>query len=544
MQNPNENWQVEVKGEIYETTFAELTVWIAENSLLPEDRVRRGNLRWLDAGKVPPLRPFFDAKANGTEPPIVQVNVTDAMPEHEEASVAQTQNIPVVPEESPEQSYEDPVVEDEQRVPESGSGIDQSICNVHPELQSFYACEACLHGFCKSCPQSFGSNVKICPYCGGMCKPFKEVNENAADEARIRKDISEGFGFGDFASAFGYPFRFKSSLFGGGLIVAILGYGQSAASMGSFFLIAAAIICFVLSSAIVFGMVSNTLDNFAKGDVESNFLAGLEDFSAWDTIIHPFLLFLGVYISSFGLATALILGMVWYAFNTITSQVNSQATQIAALTKESDQSSAHVEQIRQKFVRQNQGRTDVVVGADGLTDGQRRTIQEEAEFQQVNDIAKNYKKAQLESTIGKTPETQQAEMRAMLTQFAKVAGVFVILIGLAMLWGFFYFPAACAVAGYTKSFGAAINPLVGLDTIKHLGLDYFKILVMTFMLSIVNAVIGGILALVLSPFNLPGLGNLPANFAASFVGFYFWIVFAVMLGYALYKNSDKLKLYR
>lgn len=533
-------WQVDVNGEIYDTTFVELTEWIAESSLLQDDKVRRGNLRWLQAGRVPPLRPFFDAKENGTEPPIVQVNVTDAATanDSEIPVAASTQNIPVETTAEPQQEDQDAAVEP------VAEQIDNSVCNVHPELRSEFQCEACTHGFCKTCPESFGSSVRICPYCGGMCRPKKDLDASSAVEARIQQDISDGFSFGDLGTAIGYPFKYKSPLIFGGLIVGVLGYGQSAASMGSFFLIAAALICFVLSSAFVFGMVSHTLNNFAKGDIDSNFLAGLDDFSAWDNVIHPFLLFVGVYVSSFGLATALIVGMVWYTFNSITGQINSQATQISALTKESAQSATHVETVRQKFLKQNRGRTDIVVGADGLTDGQRNSMAEEAEFQQVNDIANNYRKSQLESTIGKTPETQRAEMQAMLSRFAKVAGVFVLLIGAAMIWGFFYFPAACAVAGYTKSFAAAINPLVGLDTIKHLGLDYFKILVMTLILSIINAMIGGVFAFILSPFDMPAFGNLPAKFAASFVGFYFWVVFSVMLGLALYKNSDKLKLYR
>ena len=35
-----------------------------------------------------------------------------------------------------------------------------------------------------------------------------------------------------------------------------------------------------------------------------------------------------------------------------------------------------------------------------------------------------------------------------------------------LLWAFFYFPAACAVAGYTRNFGSTLNPRVGIDTIK------------------------------------------------------------------------------
>jgi hypothetical protein len=60
-----ETWQVEVEGKIYETDFAGLTQWIAESSLLPDDKVRRGDLRWVEARMVPALNPYF-----GGEPPL------------------------------------------------------------------------------------------------------------------------------------------------------------------------------------------------------------------------------------------------------------------------------------------------------------------------------------------------------------------------------------------------------------------------------------------------------------------------------------------
>src|SRR4051812_17354294 len=74
--NSNEFWQVEVNGQVYEADFSELAQWITEGALLPEDKVRRGNLRWIEARKVPPLLPFFNAKATGTPPPPVVMSTT------------------------------------------------------------------------------------------------------------------------------------------------------------------------------------------------------------------------------------------------------------------------------------------------------------------------------------------------------------------------------------------------------------------------------------------------------------------------------------
>ncbi len=60
-----ETWEVEVGGQIYHAVYSELPDWIAEGSLQPGDLVRKGNLRWIEAGKVPGLMPLFNARAAG-----------------------------------------------------------------------------------------------------------------------------------------------------------------------------------------------------------------------------------------------------------------------------------------------------------------------------------------------------------------------------------------------------------------------------------------------------------------------------------------------
>ena len=70
-QHPNnESWQVDVGGQVYSATFAELGEWIGDGALQPEDMVRKGNLRCIKARKVPGLVPFFNAKAKGEPMPV------------------------------------------------------------------------------------------------------------------------------------------------------------------------------------------------------------------------------------------------------------------------------------------------------------------------------------------------------------------------------------------------------------------------------------------------------------------------------------------
>lgn len=550
MQNPEEIWQAEVNGEIYETTFGDLTNWIADNSLLESDKVRRGNLRWLEAGKVPPLREFFNAKANGTEPPYVYVSTNPTVSSPINQAVDQQVN-------SPQNFSENQVVENTTfaQPPENFAPTeeplmvdeflpDTTICNIHPELPSKFICQACSHAFCNECPQSFGSNVKICPYCGAMCKEVGAFQAEQQKEFRYRQDISGGFGFGDFGKALAFPFKFKSSLFFGGLLFAILSLGQKSAAMGGMILVVGALFCFMFANALTFGVLGNTIDNFSQGMTDRNFLPSFDDFSLWDDVVHPFFLSIAVWISSFGLLVALIVGMVWFSWNTFASQMTQAENMPMSEANEQVEAKKHVEALLDKYKKQNAVRQAEALGEDGLTEGQRSNIEEEAEFQRLNELANNQRQNQLESTFGKMPEDEQAAKTALIWQFIKVAGVFLIFAGLALLWGLFYFPAACAVAGYTRSFVATLNPLIGLDTIKHLGLDYFKILLMCLLISIMSAFIGAFLAMVFSPFDMPMVGNIPAQFIGGFVTFYFSVVFAVTLGYALYKNSEKLKLYR
>src|SRR5688572_20351360 len=86
--NPNEIWQVEVGGQVYEAAFRELGDWIGEGSLHPDDKVRKGNLRWIEAKRVPNLVPFFNAKAQGLPMPVM---FTTAEPD-----VATPADVPVI----------------------------------------------------------------------------------------------------------------------------------------------------------------------------------------------------------------------------------------------------------------------------------------------------------------------------------------------------------------------------------------------------------------------------------------------------------------
>ena len=158
-------------------------------------------------------------------------------------------------------------------------------------------------------------------------------------------------------------------------------------------------------------------------------------------------------------------------------------------------------------------------------------------------MIQDQRKAQLESVLGKTPETKAKEQSEFLKQVIGYGALFLVIGGLCLLWGLFYFPAACAVAGYTQSFGATLNPTVGLDTIRRLGVDYFKILLMALAIAVMSGFISGVIGAALSAFDMPGVGNVPARAIGSLFTFYFSVVFSCVIGFALYKGADRLKLF-
>ncbi len=552
MENPKEIWQVKVNGEVYDTDFEELTSWVFEHSVMETDEVRRGDLRWLEAGKVPMLREFFNAGNTSAEQ--LQVNVTtnegvdilDAGLE-QQTEISQTQSDNIITQNSNEDFAQDvlEVGEKQEFTNEIGQEIDINYCTVHPDEPSKVLCSVCFHPFCGECPTTYGT-VKTCPYCGGICEPIKKVEEKNKREVQFNLDFAKNFGLVDFGKALAYPFKYKTSLIFGSLMFAVFSLGQGAANMGSMFLIVGALICFMFANSLVFGVLANTIENFAKGYTDKNFMPSFDDFNVWDDIVHPFFLSVGIWVSSFGLFIALIAGGFWFSWNTISGEISNsaQSSSVTVTPQSSIEAIDYVKQITEKFRKQNDGRLNLEIGEDGLTESQRATVDKEAEFRRINDLAKNYRKDQLENTIGKTTETKDKEINQIANGFMQNAGLILIFAGIALVWGLFYFPAACAVAGYTRSFTATVNPLIGLDTIKHLGFDYLKLVLMFIVLILFSTIVGGVLSSLLSPLDLPILGNLPAKFIGSIVTFYISVVFAVLLGYVVYKNSKKLQIFR
>lgn len=540
--NPTENhevWQVDVGGQIYEASFDEMTQWVFEGSLLPQDMVRRGNLRWIEARKVPALTRFFNAKEKG-EPAPVFSNTTNVGPSGNSPAQTFVNTPPAVP--TPVVFGAQPAVNAAAAAtppPPAAFTEIPKICSLHDDREASYACETCGSGFCGACPKSFGGTVKICPLCGAMCRSVKELAKTTAAAVQFDTATQQGFGIGDFFTALGYPLRFKSSYFLGGIMFMLFTLGQSAGAMGGLMVGAGALICGMLSNMMTFGVLANVVENFAQGKIGDDFMPRFDDFSIWDDVLHPFFLSIAVYLVSFGLLIAIVVGSIVWGISEMKSNIATlpAADQTRLVTDPNS-----VIRKNPAFDKQNglYGDGDV---PDEKAIANSQNFDEEKYFEDLNRTINETRKAELESTIGKAPDTVRAE-RAQMVQSFMGAPALLLLILAGFFWGIFYFPAACCVAGYTRSFVATINPLIGLETIKILGFDYIKIWFMSIALSVIWLVASIIIGIVLLPFEMPLFGNLAANAIGSWIVFYFAISFSVILGLALYKNSHRLKLFR
>jgi hypothetical protein len=301
--------------------------------------------------------------------------------------------------------------------------------------------------------------------------------------SRFENSAVESFDSPDIGKAFAYPIKFKKSLVIGATALTLLTFGQSVLSLvaSTYF---AVLIYLILANTLVFNCLIRTAQNFLQGRTESDFLPNINKFSLWDDVIHPFFLSLAVYFISFGLLIVLIMGAVSYAAD----------------------AENKIEADKQKIL-------SVV-----LPSSQTNTIQ--------------------------NTDSESLSFRQKTGTVMRLSLVFSVPIFLALLWAIFYFPVSCAVAVYNRNYIAILNPFVAFDTVKRLGFDYWKIVGLFFV--ILTSLIGlsVFLEAAFSPFELPLLGNLPVKIIVSCFAFYLSIVFAVVLGITLFKNSARLKFRR
>src|SRR6185503_16066751 len=156
-----EVWRVSTVEGIFESDLETLKQWIVEGCVLPTDKVSKGNLSWIDAGRVPKLKAAFSGEITPapTQNPSFETFV-ESNPEFTSAPNYSTQA--TVP----------------------------AVCHNHPDAAPDYVCRMCGATFCKQCPKFAGGKVPMCSLCGDLCHEHQVVVERSARAALQ----SSGFG--------------------------------------------------------------------------------------------------------------------------------------------------------------------------------------------------------------------------------------------------------------------------------------------------------------------------------------------------------------
>ena len=485
-----ETWRVSTIEGVFETDLETLKQWILEGCVLPTDKVCKGSLSWIDAGRVPKLRAAFNGEIEAPPPP----------PQQAETSTAQGgwQTPP---------PFENQAAHDASPEESSGSvppvvhlGTAATFCHNHPGVKPKYVCRMCAVPLCAECPRFVGSSsIPVCPLCGDLCKSYAEAKSTAA-RAEFQ---SSGFGISDFVQAISYPFQHKAALFSGALVYSFL---MIAGFRGG-----------LIAWMIMFGCISHVISQVAWGRLDRSFMPDLSGFSMWDDVIVPVFLGIGITIVSWGPVVVLTLALMFGVIATTSSSDAAGTT---------DPETAE----QQQFAEDLDVLLDPNADPNKLEEANRRVNQK---LRPGSEIAREAAKSQAEHN---DPTGMFSEMLPYLGAGAAI----LILLLLGVGWAIFYYPMALAVAGYTQSFWSVVNPLVGLDTIRRMRGTYFKAFAMVLVLQVVSFVISAIIGLVTSPLTLPFMGNLVANFINGSFTFYFNLVIACVLGLSLFKCADRL----
>ncbi|HEY0544192.1 MAG TPA: hypothetical protein VGC91_02255 [Pyrinomonadaceae bacterium] len=506
-QNLLELWRVETPEGIFEADLETLRQWIREDCVMPGDKVAKGNLHWIEAGRVPLLRAAFGNKlAAPSASPQTATTATVAAPA-QTAMTGQTV-IPVPPTApaahtlAPASNSWPPPVESSYAAsgtyaaaapppafaPQGNAFPQHPGCVNHPFTPPHFICRECGATFCQSCPKYVGNKVPLCSVCGDLCKPFQEVRQ----KAMLRQSQTAGFGFNEFALAIAYPFRHPFSV----LLMAVI-----YAMLSLFGLKGQVIAC-----GILFGSMSHVINQFAWGATNCGLYPSFESFSWWDNAIRPMFLSIGIYIITFGPVIVLSLAIL---FGVIT------------LAKPSAQRQAQLPQ---------QPRSEMT----------ERDIQALLHQADPNSPAPK----PIEPTSQPTPAEMKSQKKSDDIGSSLLAlglsGTVLILLLLCLAWAVFYYPMALTIAGYTEDFWAVVNPKVGLDTMRRMGLNYVKAFFMYLFVQIPALFVMVFLFIVLAPFNMPFFGNLPALFMSGIVTFITSLIIACILGFALFKSGDRL----
>jgi hypothetical protein len=522
--NPNEIWQIKVDNEVYEADFQTLTQWISEGRLLPTDQVKKGNLNWNEAGKVPILRRIF---AGETPPPVAAPPVaSDNAPSNSNSinnkAADNLINTPQTGEGIAEGAYRKQTNYAPANPQPTATTYNPALiaCVNHPDMLPRYVCGTCQAYFCQNCAKTVGtSGSAICELCGELCQSYQDY----AQRVNRQQYQSLPFDFSVLKPAITYPLRDQGTLIIGLIVYGFLCLAQQIAVFGSG-------LARAMATAMMFGCMSLVIRQVAVGQFNRGFMPDFTEGSFREQITLPLRLSAAVVLITF-LPAGLLIGAASYGFIRL---VPAGITQ--TLSNEDDEDEPLNEAELDNLVNEQDG---------AKSEETMRKLQAQSPMQDlgVRNRPADAKKVEPEPFSPGFFEQFQQFLLAFLpysyffVQFIAAGGFLFLLIMLAIAWVLVYYPMALMVAGFTQDVWSVINPTVGIDTMRRMGNTYVKAFVIFAVVKLSWVVMIGFL----TPLQVvPLLGGVVINVIGGVWGFYVNLVGAYVLGMALYKSADKL----
>ncbi|HEX2639382.1 MAG TPA: hypothetical protein VHL50_02375 [Pyrinomonadaceae bacterium] len=428
-------WEVEVEGRVYCGELTEIIDWINEGAVLPRHKVRRGNLRWLPAKRVPELSPHFKrvvrsgAEASGAEGA-------------ESVHGFENFGTQIVGGAASSPATVTPAQPERKMKP-------SRFCVAHRELRSEYVCGVCRRSYCRICPKRYGSDVRLCPSCGAVCITFVEAQNNVFSPGAInrpyaRKDLAgeDDRKFfdtkiqpRDIWESLAYPLHARGDLAVAAVIFVPLFAAMITALRGSVVNVAAAAAAVVVAAGIAFSMLSSVC---RAEKLQTDRLTLLPRFrDGLDGILRPLGQAIAVAAASFGLFAVLAAGSAGYAWTQFSASVDLVENEIraAAARQAAVQPAGEVDSV----VRERRWKiVDSVVGESG-------------------------------------PEVESVPIR-IVRAVMMLSVTFLAPMGIAFVLGVILLPAACGAVVEKSSARPLLNPVNALRVLKQYGFDYIKLL--------------------------------------------------------------------
>lgn len=180
-----ENWLVMVGDETLEISLDDLRALILEGRIKATDRVKRGQLNWIEARYAPGLRDVFADRHTGSS----EVPLPSASPDPLFAGNHDSRSAFAIYLQSVD-------------FPQMVTSIVNAKCQNHIDLPPSFICATCRTPYCRDCTKLIGSGAgSICALCGSLCLPYEDMRQRTLQLADRRSKL----GWHDLRLALRYP---------------------------------------------------------------------------------------------------------------------------------------------------------------------------------------------------------------------------------------------------------------------------------------------------------------------------------------------------